>query len=109
MRVSTKALLQSGPRCSWLLPGQVLPQDYIRSWVRVCRNCSLNFRQEYPTCTQKLTGGFAEMREIAAFLGEDKAAAMIFEGAAQLYERLATDIANEGKERGTLDGFFHSK
>ena len=51
----------------------------------------------------------AEMREIAAFLGEDKAAAMIFEGAAQLYDRLAADIANEGKERGTLDGFFHAK
>jgi hypothetical protein len=33
---------------------------------------------------------------------------MIFEGAAQLYDRLAADIANEGKERGTLDGFFHS-
>ena len=49
------------------------------------------------------------MREIAAFLGEDKAAAMIFEGAAHLSDRLATDIANEGKERGTLDGFFHSR
>jgi hypothetical protein len=34
---------------------------------------------------------------------------MIFEGAGQLYDRLATDIANEGKERGTLDGCFHSK
>jgi 3-hydroxyisobutyrate dehydrogenase-like beta-hydroxyacid dehydrogenase len=51
----------------------------------------------------------AEMREIAAFLGEDKAAAMIFEGAAQLYDRLSTDIVNEGKERGILDGFFHLK
>ena len=49
------------------------------------------------------------MREIAAFLGEDKAAAMIFEGVAQLYDRLATDIANEREERGTLDGFFHLK
>jgi len=51
----------------------------------------------------------AEMREIAAFLNEDKAAAMIFEGAARLYDRLAIDISNEGKERGTLDGFFRSK
>jgi hypothetical protein len=33
---------------------------------------------------------------------------MIFEGAAQLYDRLATDIANEGQERGTLDQFFRS-
>jgi hypothetical protein len=49
------------------------------------------------------------MREIAVFLGEDKEAAMIFEGAAQLYDRLATDVANEGTERGIPDGFFHSK
>jgi hypothetical protein len=49
----------------------------------------------------------AEMREIAAFLNDDKAAAMMFEGAAQLYERLAIDIAKEGTERETLDGFFH--
>jgi 3-hydroxyisobutyrate dehydrogenase-like beta-hydroxyacid dehydrogenase len=51
----------------------------------------------------------AEMREIATFLNEDKAAAMIFEGAAQLYDRLATDIENKGQERGTLDEFFRSK
>jgi 3-hydroxyisobutyrate dehydrogenase-like beta-hydroxyacid dehydrogenase len=51
----------------------------------------------------------AEMREIASFLDEDKPAAMIFEGAAQLYDRLATDIANGGKERGTLDVFFHPR
>jgi 3-hydroxyisobutyrate dehydrogenase-like beta-hydroxyacid dehydrogenase len=28
-----------------------------QAWVRVCRNCSLNLKQEYPTCTQKLTDG----------------------------------------------------
>jgi hypothetical protein len=67
------------------------------------------FKKSIPDMYPKAYRWFAEMREIAAFLGEDKAAAMIFEGAAQLYERLATDIANEGKERGTLDGFFHSK
>jgi L-threonate 2-dehydrogenase len=51
----------------------------------------------------------AEMREIAAFLSEDKAAAMIFEGAAQLCDRLAADIANEGQEQSTLDEFLRSK
>ena len=51
----------------------------------------------------------AEMREIATFLGEDKAAAMIFEGAAQFYDQLAADIANEGQERDALDEFFRSK
>ena len=67
------------------------------------------FETGIPDMYPKAYRWVAEMREIAAFLGEDKAAAMIFEGAAQLYDRLATDIANEGKERGTLDGFFHSK
>jgi L-threonate 2-dehydrogenase len=51
----------------------------------------------------------AEMREIAAFLSEGKAAAMIFEGAAQLYDRLATDIENKGRDRRTLDEFFLAK
>jgi putative dehydrogenase len=58
---------------------------------------------------QKAYRWVAEMREIAAFLGEDKAAAMIFEGAAQLYDRLSADIANEGQERDGLDEFFRSQ
>jgi 3-hydroxyisobutyrate dehydrogenase-like beta-hydroxyacid dehydrogenase len=66
------------------------------------------FEAGIPDMYPKAYRWVAEMREIAAFLGEDKAAAMIFEGAAKLYDRLATDIANGGKERGTLDGFFHS-
>jgi 3-hydroxyisobutyrate dehydrogenase-like beta-hydroxyacid dehydrogenase len=67
------------------------------------------FEIEIPVMYPKAYRWVAEMREIAAFLREDKAAAMIFEGAAQLYDRLATDIANEGQERGTLDQFFRSK
>ena len=67
------------------------------------------FETGIPDMYPKAYRWVAEMREIATFLGEDKAAAMIFEGAARLYDRLAIDIANEGKERGTLDGFFHSK
>jgi len=67
------------------------------------------FETGIPDMYPKAYRWVAEMHEIAAFLGEDKAAAMIFEGVAQLYGRLATDIANEGKERGILDGFFHSK
>ena len=66
------------------------------------------FETGIPDMYPKAYRWVAEMREIAAFLGEDKAAAMIFEGAAQLYARLATDIANEGRERETLDGFFRS-
>jgi 3-hydroxyisobutyrate dehydrogenase-like beta-hydroxyacid dehydrogenase len=66
------------------------------------------FETGIPDMYPKAYRWVAEMREIAAFLGEDKAAAMIFEGAAQLYARLASDIANEGRERETLDGFFRS-
>ena len=67
------------------------------------------FETGIPDMYPKAHRWVAEMREIAAFSGEDKAAAMIFEGAAQLYDRLAADIANEGKERRALDAFFHSK
>ncbi len=67
------------------------------------------FETGIPDMYPKAYRWVAEMREIAAFLGEDKAAAKMFEGAAQLYDRIASDIANEGKERGTIDGFFHSK
>jgi 3-hydroxyisobutyrate dehydrogenase-like beta-hydroxyacid dehydrogenase len=67
------------------------------------------FETGIPDMYPKAYRWVAEMREIAAFLSEDKAAAMIFEGAAQLYDRLATDIANKGQERGTLDEFFRSK
>ena len=38
----------------------------------------------------------AEMREIAAFLGPDDPAALMFEGAARIYERLAADQAGSG-------------
>jgi putative dehydrogenase len=67
------------------------------------------FETGIPDMYPKAYRWVAEMREIAAFLSEDKAAAMIFEGAAQLYDRLAADIANEGQERGTLDEFFRPK
>lgn len=67
------------------------------------------FETGIPDMYPKAYRWVAEMREIAAFLGEDKAAAMIFEGAAQLYDRLSADIANEGQERDALDEFFRSK
>jgi len=67
------------------------------------------FETGIPDMYPKAYRWVAEMREIAAFLSEDRAAAMIFEGAAQLYDRLATDIASEGHERRTLDEFLRSK
>jgi 3-hydroxyisobutyrate dehydrogenase-like beta-hydroxyacid dehydrogenase len=67
------------------------------------------FESGIPDMYPKAYRWVAEMREIAAFLQEDKAAAMIFEGAAQLYERLAADVATDGPEQNVLDAFFHSK
>jgi L-threonate 2-dehydrogenase len=67
------------------------------------------FKTGIPDMYPKAYRWVAEMREIAAFLSEDKAAAMIFEGAAQLYDRLATGIESKGQERGILDEFFLTK
>ncbi|MDR3519248.1 MAG: DUF1932 domain-containing protein [Azospirillaceae bacterium] len=47
----------------------------------------------------------AEMEEIAAFVGEDPAAARIFEGEARLYQRLADDRAVDGAEIAALTAF----
>ena len=48
----------------------------------------------------------AEMQEIAAFVGEDKAAHSIFDGAARLYERLAEDFAGDKAEIAALEAFL---
>jgi 3-hydroxyisobutyrate dehydrogenase-like beta-hydroxyacid dehydrogenase len=56
------------------------------------------FERAVPDMVPKAYRWVAEMREIAAFLDGDKAAAMVFEGVAQLYERLAADAAHNGPE-----------
>jgi putative dehydrogenase len=66
------------------------------------------FERGIPDMYPKAYRWVAEMREIAAFLSEDKAAAMIYEGAAQFYDRLATDFEHKGQERATLDEFFRA-
>lgn len=48
----------------------------------------------------------AEMREIAAFARDDEATAMIFEGFARLFERLAADGAGDAREIAMLDAFL---
>jgi 3-hydroxyisobutyrate dehydrogenase-like beta-hydroxyacid dehydrogenase len=48
----------------------------------------------------------AEMEEIADFVGADPATQQIFTGAAQLYERLAADVASENLETGLLTSFL---
>lgn len=64
------------------------------------------YRRQIPDMYAKAYRWVAEMREIAAFLGEDEAAAMIFEGMARLYERMAADVAGEGRECAMLDAFL---
>jgi len=61
------------------------------------------FGRKIPEMYPKAYRWVAEMREIAAFLHEDPAAAMIFEGFAQLYDRMAADVAGDGHERAALD------
>jgi putative dehydrogenase len=50
-----------------------------------------------------------EMEEIAAFAGEDAAAARIYEGAWLLFDRLAKDQAGPKKEIGAIDAFVRER
>jgi len=51
----------------------------------------------------------AEMEEIAEFVGEDPAARQMYEGYAQLYERLAADLDGDKKEIDALAAFTQRK
>lgn len=48
----------------------------------------------------------AEMREIGVFLGQDPASSSIYGGIADLYSRLAADVAGPGLEARALKHFF---
>jgi len=61
------------------------------------------FRRQVPDMYPKAYRWVAEMREISDFLEQDPAAAMIFEGMARLYERLAADVAGPQDEQAMLD------
>ena len=63
------------------------------------------FARGLPDMVPKAYRWVAEMREIAAFLDGDPAAAAMFAGAAQLYQRLADDAGGERRETGTLERF----
>jgi L-threonate 2-dehydrogenase len=47
----------------------------------------------------------AEMEEIATFVGEDPQGVAVFEAAAQLYERIAADLAQDGAQTAVLKAF----
>jgi 3-hydroxyisobutyrate dehydrogenase-like beta-hydroxyacid dehydrogenase len=64
------------------------------------------FMRGMPGMYSKAYRWVAEMEEIAAFLGEDAAAASVYEGLARLFERLAEDFASDRDETGTLDALL---
>ncbi len=63
------------------------------------------FRRSVPGMFPKAYRWVAEMEEIADFAGEDAATRQIYQGIAQLYERLAQDQAGAQQEIGLLRSF----
>ncbi len=59
-------------------------------------------RRSIPAMYPKAGRWVAEMREIAGFLEDDEAAAMMFEGAARFFEQRAADFAGDRGELGRL-------
>jgi putative dehydrogenase len=65
--------------------------------------------RQVPNMYSKAYRWVAEMEEIAQFVGEDPAARQFYEGAAQLYERIAADYDGDQRETTALDGFCKPK
>jgi 3-hydroxyisobutyrate dehydrogenase-like beta-hydroxyacid dehydrogenase len=66
-----------------------------------------SLRRQIPDMLPKAYRWVGEMREIAAFAGEDAAAREVFEGFAALFERIAGDFAGGKQESAALQEFFH--
>jgi 3-hydroxyisobutyrate dehydrogenase-like beta-hydroxyacid dehydrogenase len=62
------------------------------------RHLLASFEKTVPAMFPKAYRWVAEMQEIAAFAGDDAAAAEIYRGASALYARLASDVVGEGVE-----------
>jgi len=67
------------------------------------------FGKTLPQMYSKAYRWVAEMEEIAEFLGDDPAAAAMFQGLARLYKRLAGDFAGGKVEIAALDAFLEGK
>jgi len=61
--------------------------------------------RQVPSMYAKAYRWVAELEEIAAFVGDDYDEHAMLAAAAQLYERIAEDVAGEKKEVGELDKF----
>ena len=65
--------------------------------------------RQMPNMYSKAYRWVAEMEEIAAFVGEDPAAAKFYLGAAELYQRIAADFDGPNKETAALGAFCAKK
>jgi 3-hydroxyisobutyrate dehydrogenase-like beta-hydroxyacid dehydrogenase len=65
--------------------------------------------KQMPKMYSKAYRWVAEMEEIAAFVGEDPAGAKFYQGAAELYARIAADFDGPKKETAMLDAFCAKK
>ena len=65
--------------------------------------------KQMPKMHSKAYRWVAEMEEIAAFVGEDPAAAKFYQGAAELYARIAADFEGPNQETAALDAFCAKK
>jgi 3-hydroxyisobutyrate dehydrogenase-like beta-hydroxyacid dehydrogenase len=65
--------------------------------------------KQMPKMYSKAYRWVAEMEEIAAFVGEDPAGAKFYQGAAELYARIAADFDGPNKETAMLDAFCAKK
>lgn len=76
----------------------------LRAELEESRDELLTFLQRVmPSTFPKAYRYVGEMREIAAFAGEDAAAAAIYDGVAELYARLARDVAGDRAEARRLE------
>ena len=65
--------------------------------------------KQMPRMHSKAYRWVAEMEEISAFVGEDKAGAQFYEAAARFYERIAADFEGSNTETARLDAFCAKK
>lgn len=79
-----------------------LRQELEESWPQLFATLS----RQVPDMLPKAYRWVAEMREIADFAGQDTAARDIYLGAANLYARIASDLAGEQIESEALKAFF---
>jgi 3-hydroxyisobutyrate dehydrogenase-like beta-hydroxyacid dehydrogenase len=64
------------------------------------------FRQQLPKMPAKAYRWIAEMQEIAGFVGDDPAAAALYESAARFFQQMAEDFAGERQAAAALERFL---